>query len=154
MERSDLSVSPNGGSQDSSADSEFGNDLETLHCRPVTREILREARSHVGHRDDGLPYTEYRQGDGGSFALLGCPNGSGVIRMLIDHCDALGRKTIASVCVVNDSPPVIYFVLAECDITAPASKSKRSQAGQERAAKRHQKNPPGEGQGSGCFDIA
>lgn len=77
-----------------------------------------------------------------------------VIRMLIDHCDALGRKTIASVCVVNDSPPVIYYVLAECDITAPASKSKRSQAGQERAAKRHQKNPPGEGQGTGCFDIA
>lgn len=60
MERSDLSVSPNGGSQDSSADSEFGNHLETLHCRPVTREILREARSHVGHRDDGLPYTAIR----------------------------------------------------------------------------------------------
>lgn len=105
MERSDLSVSLNGGSQDSSADSEFGNHLETLHCRPVTREILREARSHVGHRD---PYTEYRQGDGGSFALLGCPNDSGDIRMLIDHCDALGRKTIASVCVMNDSSPVIY----------------------------------------------
>ena len=154
MERSDLSVSPNGGSRDSSADSEFGNHLETLHCRPVTREILREVTSHVSHSDDGLPYTEYRQGDGGSFALLGCPIGSGVICMLIDHCDALGRKTIASVCVVNDSPPGIYFVLAECDITAPASKSKRSQAGQERAAKRHQKNPPGKGQGTGCFDIA
>ena len=32
---------------------------------PVTRAILGEARGQVGHRDEGLPYREYRQGDGG-----------------------------------------------------------------------------------------
>ena len=63
----------------------------------VTPTILGEARAQVANRKEGLPYGEYRQGDGGFFALLGCPNGSGVVRMLIDHCDALGHKNIASV---------------------------------------------------------
>ena len=41
-------------------------------------------------------------------------NGSGVIRMLIDHCDALSHKNIASIRVVDlDSTPMMYFVLAD-----------------------------------------
>ena len=84
----------------------------------ATKAILRKARSHVSHRDESLPYTEYRQGDSknksGFFALLGCPNGSGVIRMIIDHCNALGHKTIASLGMVDlNSPPMMYFVLAD-----------------------------------------
>ena len=89
--------------------------------------------------DEGLPYTEYHLGDdndSGFFTLLGCPNGSGVVRMLIDHSSALGHKTITSVRVLNspDSlfPPTMYFVLADCDIAAPITKSKRSLAGQRR----------------------
>ena len=74
--------------------------------------------------------------------------------MLIDHCDALGLKNIASVRVVDRSPPAMYFGLADSEIQASARKSKRSQAGQERAAKRQKKNPPGEGQGPKVYGNA
>ena len=122
---------------------------------PDTNVILGEAKSFGSPHNEGLPYTEYRQGDGesdsGFFALLGCPNGSGIVRMLIDHCTALGHKTITSVRVLNSSgsisPPTLYFVLADCDVITPGNKSKRSRAGQKRDAKRHQKNHPGQAQG-------
>lgn len=113
---------------------------------PDTVTILGEAKSFGNPIDEGLPYIEYHPGgdnDSGFFALLGCPNGSGVVRMLTDHCSALGHKTITSVRVLNSSnslfPPTMYFVLADFDIAAPTTKSKRSLAGQRRQAKRHQK---------------
>lgn len=129
---------------------------------PDTNDILGEAKSFGNPHDEGLPYTEYRQEDSGNdsgfFALLGCPNGSGIVRMLTDHCTALGHKTITSVRVLNSrdstSPPTIYFVLADCDVITPANKSKRSRAGQKRDAKRHQKDHPGQAQGSMTSGIA
>ena len=42
--------------------------------------------------------------------LSGCPNGSCIVRMLADHCDSLGKKTIESVRLINSrEPPVMYF---------------------------------------------
>ena len=74
------------------------------------------------------------ENDSGFFALLGCPNGSGIVRMLTDYCDALGRRTVASVRVLLDSgdppnPPSMYFVLADMATTIPAKRSKKSVAG-------------------------
>ena len=123
-----------------------------------TDTILGEAKRFGSPMHEGLPYIEYRPGgdnDSGFFALLGCPNGSGVVRMLTDHCSALGRKTITSVRVLNPSkslyPPTMYFVLADYDVPAPVTKSKRSLAGQRRDAKRHQKHHPGQVQGPVSF---
>ena len=77
--------------------------------------------------------------------------------MLTDHCSALGHKTMTSVRVLNSSdslfPPTMYFVLADCDIAAPVTKSKRSLAGQRREAKRHQKHHPGQMQGPVSFGM-
>ena len=62
------------------------------------------------------------------FALLGCPNGGGIVRILIDHCTALGYNTITNVRVLNSSssilPLIIYFVLADCDGITPPNKLK------------------------------
>lgn len=70
-----------------------------------TQRILGEARTHGSPEDQGLPYIEYRPGettnDSGFFALLGCPNGSGIVRMLTDHCSALGNKTVGSIRVLK-----------------------------------------------------
>ena len=90
-------------------------------------------------RDKSPWFTEYRPGDSGFFALLGCPNDKGVVRMLTDHCDALGRKTIACVRVLatrGSVPPTFFFVLADCKTEAPAKGFKRSATGQRRAEKR------------------
>ena len=119
-----------------------------------TQKILGEAKAHGGPRDDGLGYLEYRPGndavDSGFFALLGCPNGNGIVRLLIDHSDALGSRTIESIRVLtgtnHESPPTIYFVLAPYN-PPPVMRVKRSIAGQERMAKRHQKEHPGNQQG-------
>ena len=128
---------------------------------PDTDTILGQAKSFGNPMDEGLPYTEYHPGgdnDSGFFALLGCPNGSGVVRMLKDHCSALGHKTITSVRVLNSLgslfPTTMYFVLADCDIAAPITKSKRSLAGQRRQAKRHQNHHPGQVQGPVSFGNA
>ena len=118
---------------------------------PDTRKILGEARVHSSPEDECLPYIEYRPGgtknDGGFFALLGRPNGSGIVRMLTDHCSALGNKTIESVRVLNSrdtiEPPTMYFVLADVAITTPAKSLKRSAAGQRRDAKRQKKSESG-----------
>ena len=120
-----------------------------------TRTILGEARTH-GSPEDGLAYTEYRPrgitNDSGFFALLGYPNGSGVVRMLTEHCSALGRKTIESIRVPTSrelsEPPTIYFVLVDAPITTPVRKPKRSAAGQRRDAKRKRQKRDGLG-GSG-----
>ena len=51
---------------------------------PDTDTILGEAKSFGNPLDEGLSYTDYHPGgdnDSGFFALLGCPNGSGVVRM-------------------------------------------------------------------------
>ena len=42
--------------------------------------------------------------------LLGSPNGSGLVRMLIDHCDSLGHRTIASVHVLDGSPAATLVI--------------------------------------------
>ena len=126
-----------------------------------TDTILGEAKSFGNPMDEGLPYTEYHPGgdnDSDFFALLGCPNGSGVLRILTDHCSAVSHTIITSVRVLNspDSlfPPTRYFVLADCDIAAPITRSKRSLAGQRRQAKRHQNHHPGQVQGPVSFGNA
>ena len=72
---------------------------------PNTRNILGEPKTFGSSNSEGLPYTVYCQGAGennsGFFALLGCPNGSGIVRMLTDHCNTLGHKTISSIRVLN-----------------------------------------------------
>lgn len=86
-----------------------------------THRILGEARVHGSPEDQGLPYVEYRPGEtsnhSGFFALVGCPNGSGIVRMLTDYCSALGNKTIECVRVLKsrdtNAPPTMYFVLAD-----------------------------------------
>ena len=125
---------------------------------PDTHSILGEARTHGSPEGQGLPYIEYRPGgttnDSGFFALLGCPNGSGIVRMLTDHCSALGNRTIESVRVLNSrdttSPPTMYFVLADVATTIPAKSLKRSAAGQKRDAKCQKKSDPG---GSECSRL-
>ena len=125
---------------------------------PDTNRILGEAKTHGSPENQGLPYIEYRPrrttNDSGFFALLGCPNGSGIVRMLIDHCSALGNKTIESVRVLNSrdntAPATMYFVLADVATTTPAKSSKRSAAGQRRDAKRQSKSDPG---GSECSRL-
>ncbi len=112
---------------------------------PDTSIILGEARKYSSPEDRGT-YIDYRPrettNDSGFFALLGCPNGSGVVRMLVDHCKAIGNKTIECIRVLNlrdtTSPPIMYFVLLEAPTTTtvPARSSKRSAAGQRRDAKR------------------
>lgn len=121
---------------------------------PDTNRILGEAKTHGNPEDNNLPFIEYRPGvastNSGFFALLGCPNGSGVVRMLTDYCSTLGNKTIESVRVLNSrestSPPTMYFVLGEATIMTPAKSSKRSSAGQ-RDAKRQKMSESG---GSAC----
>ena len=97
---------------------------------------------------DGAFYTNYVKeengNDSGFFALMGCPNGSGIVRMLTDHCDTLGQKTIENVRVLENGLLTMYFVLA--DFVRPTRTPKRSAAGLARAAKRHQKSHPGEAQ--------
>ena len=111
-----------------------------------TQRILGEAKSFGHPRDESPWFTEYRPGDSGFFALLGCPNGKGIVRMLTDHADALGRKTIACIRVLKgtqtSAPPTMYFVLADCltEWSARAKGFKRSVAGQRRAAKRQKKH--------------
>ena len=91
---------------------------------PDTRRILGEARVHGSYQDQSLSYIEYRPGgttsDSGFFALLGCPNGSGIVHMLTDNCNALG-KTIGRVRVLTPSDttelPIMYFVLVEVAAT-------------------------------------
>ena len=120
-----------------------------------TQSIIGQAKTFDNPINEGLPFLENRPGNcesnRGFFAVFGCPNGSGVARMLTDHCTTLDHKTITSIRVLNDSqsiePPSMYFVLADCDITTPAKKSKRPCAGQKRYAKRHQKDQPGQVQG-------
>lgn len=55
-----------------------------------------------------LPHSADRPEDGDNdaclFALLGCPNGSGIVRMLTDRCNRLGHKTVAMV--------LCYFTLS------------------------------------------
>ena len=93
-------------------------------------------------RDMGF-FEEYRVGDRGFFAILGSPNGSGVVRMLTDHCNAF-RKTIISVRVLNPllppMHPTFYFVLADYPLVSkvPTKRAKNtiSTAGQKRKRQR------------------
>ncbi len=66
-----------------------------------TQDILGEAKSFGHPRYEPPWFTEYRPGDSGFFALLGCPNGKDIVRMLADPSDALGRKTIACILVLK-----------------------------------------------------
>ncbi|KAL9580342.1 MAG: hypothetical protein Q9212_004553 [Teloschistes hypoglaucus] len=108
-----------------------------------TRHILSEAL-WFGTSDplrESDSFVEYRPGDSGFFAILGCQNVSGVVRMLTDHCDAF-KKTITCVRVLNPIPPptapTFYFVLADYATISliPTKRPKKSSAGQKRAAKR------------------
>ena len=113
---------------------------------PDTNVILEEAKSFGNPHNEGLTYTEYRRGDDGRdsgfFALLGCPNGSGLVRMSIDHCTALEHKTITSVRVLSSFGSI------------STNKSKRSRAVEKRDAKRQQKNYPGRAQDPMSSGIA
>ena len=127
---------------------------------PETRTILGEAKSFGNPREECPWFIEYRHGDSGFFALLGCPNGKGVVQMLTDHSHALGRKTIACIRVLKSiqmtAPPTMYFVLADClyELPAKAKGSKRSAAGQRRAEKRQKTNLPGGEQGNSTLGRA
>ena len=107
-----------------------------------TMYILAEAQwfgTDEGPPRDMGTYDEYRAGDRGVFAILGSPNGSGVVRMLSDHCNTF-RKTIISVRVLNPIPqlmhPTFDFVLADCPLVDAVStkrgKNPISTAGQRR----------------------
>ncbi|KAI4199258.1 MAG: hypothetical protein LQ350_004718 [Teloschistes chrysophthalmus] len=108
-----------------------------------TRYILSEALwfGTSGPPRDFDSFVEYRPGDSGFFAILVCQNGSGVVRMLTDHCDAF-KKTITCVRVLNPIPqlmaPTFYFILADYATISlvPTKRPKKSAAGQKRAAKR------------------
>ena len=75
--------------------------------------ILGQAKSFDNPIHEDSPYMGNRLGDGDNdsdfFALLGYPNGSGVVRMLIDHCSTLGIKTITSVRLL-DSPDSTFHL--------------------------------------------
>ena len=122
-----------------------------------TRQILDEARLFGHPREDAELFTEYCPGDSGFFAICGCPNGTGVVRMLTDHCDALGGRTIAAVRVPKganapaEAPPMLYFVLADQEKPSKPKGPKgvkRSAAGQKRAAKRQKREHPERNQDS------
>ena len=114
-----------------------------------TQRILGEARTR-GSPEDGLAFTEYRPrgttNDSRFFALLGFPNGSGIVRMLTEHCNASGNRIIESIRVLNSrdasEPTTMYFVLADAPTTTPAKTSERSAAGQRRDAKRQKEERP------------
>lgn len=62
----------------------------------TSQEVITTALHNRGRqRTRGM--TEFLFPEPEFFALIGCPNGSGVARMLTDFCISLGRQTIASV---------------------------------------------------------
>ena len=121
---------------------ELGTIWRSWVVNSSTLYILAEAQwfgTDEGPPRDMGSYDEYRTGDRGFFAILGSPNGSGVVRMLSDHCNAF-RKTIISVRVLNPIPPpmhpTFYFVLADYPLVSalPTKRGKNtiSTAGQRR----------------------
>jgi hypothetical protein len=101
-----------------------------------------------GQQVENTCYTQFRVGESAFYALLGSPNGSGVVRMLTEHAQAFGRKTIESVRVLKDvSPPTMYFVLSEAEILPVKSQVSKSHAKRlasreaKSEGKRHKRDP-------------
>ena len=120
----------------------------------TSREIIGEASIHGSpeHYDEFIEYWLVTENDSGFFALLGCPNGKGVVRMLTDHCKALG-KTIGSVRVLKPKKekeaPIMYLTLTEVITTTMVMTSvKKPAARLRREAKRQKKS------GSGASECA
>ncbi|KAL8801689.1 MAG: hypothetical protein Q9182_004283 [Xanthomendoza sp. 2 TL-2023] len=117
----------------------------------TTRKIVGEANT-LGAPKVGPYFIEHSPSgsrDRGFFALLGCPNGSGIVRMLADHCVGLGMKTIESVRILKSGDPLImYFVLASHEPTPSMKRPQKSVAGQRRAAERQKRERPGGAQDS------
>jgi hypothetical protein len=108
-----------------------------------TNVIATEAKRSGGRQAEHGRYTEFRVGESAFYAS---PNGGGIIRMLTEHAQAFGRKTIESVRVMNFTPLVMYFVLSEAEIlpaTPRVSKSrgKRLRRAAESKRKRLLRNP-------------
>jgi hypothetical protein len=65
-------------------------------------------------------FLEFKAGTNGFFALLGCPNGKGIVRMLTEHCNGCGRKTIQSVRIPHlKARHMMYFVLEDAPFSIP-----------------------------------
>lgn len=118
-----------------------------------TNAIITEARRGDGQEVEHAGYTEFRAGTSGFYALLGSPNGSGIVRMLTEHAQAFGRKTIEGVRVLNpqiSSPPTLYFVLSQAEILPVTPRVSKSRARRllsrsvEVGRKRRRRNPSGD----------
>jgi hypothetical protein len=118
-----------------------------------TNAIITEARRGGGQEVEHAGYTEFGAGTSGFYALLGSPNGSGIVRMLTEHAQAFGRKTIESVRVLNpqiSNPPTLYFVLSQAEILPVTPRVSKSRARRllsrsvEVGRKRLRRNPSGD----------
>ena len=110
-----------------------------------TRQMIGESKTFGSPRDESPLFVEYRPSDEGFFALLGCPNGKGIVRLCTDHSDALGRKTIACVRVLKGDEgygPALFFVLENHRPPTPAKglKSYKSSGKLKREKKKAEKN--------------
>lgn len=100
--------------------------------------LMRETRNANGLPTRRDNYIEFVEGQSGFYALLGSPNGSGIVRMLTEFSEALGRKNILSVRIMErHSPPTLCFVLVdspvlETKLPVTPQKPKLSVAGQKR----------------------
>ncbi|KAL8657667.1 MAG: hypothetical protein Q9226_001697 [Calogaya cf. arnoldii] len=76
----------------------------------ASKEILQEI---LGDKQDEvvtLEADEAQSSDNGFWALLGCPNGTGMIHMVGDHKKALGEKGIKSISCVYNSREDQYYM--------------------------------------------
>lgn len=76
----------------------------------ASKEILEEI---LGDKQDEvvtLEADDAQSQDNGFWALLGCPNGTGMIHMVGDHKKALGEKGIRSISCVYNSREDQYYM--------------------------------------------
>lgn len=87
-----------------------------VHCKVSNRftiaviESLLEKRGRLRSQHVGRVVEQYTEQDGEDFlALLGSPNGSGTGFMLAQHKDQLGRKTVKSISVVQETERILVL---------------------------------------------
>ncbi|KAF3916199.1 hypothetical protein AA313_de0207788 [Arthrobotrys entomopaga] len=66
-------------------------------------------------------------------AMVGCPNGKGVARMLNDHSHALGQKEISQVLIYipdwDEKAPYVMYEMTPREASAPTKRDQRSENG-------------------------
>ena len=74
-----------------------------------TKQIIWESLKHSAATREGLVrgHVEYSLLDNGFDALLGSPNGKTMMRMLSDHKNHIGYKTVERVVLVGDDELVL-----------------------------------------------